>query len=147
MQVFFHQLFDYDYQLNKRLMDALAHTQEVPQKALDLFSHILNAHHIWNKRLAGKTPELGVFQTHEPKAWEAIHEDNQRTTFGLIRNADGFEGSITYTNSKGDVYTNVVRDVLFHIVNHGTHHRGQINSILREAGLEPIPLDYIFYKR
>jgi uncharacterized damage-inducible protein DinB len=47
----------------------------------------------------------------------------------------------------GDTYTNSVQEILFHIINHSTYHRGQIMAQLRESGLEAISTDYIFYKR
>jgi uncharacterized damage-inducible protein DinB len=34
---------------------------------------------------------------------------------------------------------------LFHVVNHGTHHRGQIVSMLRIIGIKPIPQDFVFF--
>ncbi len=44
-------------------------------------------------------------------------------------------------------FTNVIQDVLFHFINHSTYHRGQIAIQMKEAGLEPIATDYIFFKR
>jgi uncharacterized damage-inducible protein DinB len=35
--------------------------------------------------------------------------------------------------------------VLMHVMNHGTHHRAQIMTQLREFGVDPIPQDYIFF--
>lgn len=40
-----------------------------------------------------------------------------------------------------------IQQILFHIANHFTHHRGQIISDLRQNGIEPRISDYIFYKR
>ncbi|NNG11293.1 MAG: damage-inducible protein DinB, partial [Arenibacter sp.] len=40
-----------------------------------------------------------------------------------------------------------ITDMLFHIINHSTHHRGQISVDLRNNAIEPPVLDYAFYKR
>lgn len=120
---------------------------EVPEKSIELFSHILNAHHIWNARVTGKKSEYKVFQVHEVKDWGDIHYENQRKSFEITSRADDFDLRIDYENSKGRLFTNNLQDVLFHIINHSTHHRGQISTNFRANDIEPIPFDYIFYKR
>lgn len=41
-----------------------------------------------------------------------------------------------YVNRKGEKHRFGVGDVLLHIFNHATHHRGQISQILDDAGVE-----------
>lgn len=149
MKAFLNQLFDYNFYCNKKLIEACNTFDLVPAKSIERFSHILNAHHIWNARAVGKVPEYGVFQIHELKKWTDIHYENQRASFEIITNTDleDFDKRIDYENSEGRLFTNTLRDILFHIVNHSTHHRGQIAIDFRTAGIEPIPLDYIHYKR
>jgi uncharacterized damage-inducible protein DinB len=149
VKVFINQLFDYNFYCNKKLIEACNTMEKVPAKSMELFSHVLNAHHIWNARALGKTPHYGVFELHEVKAWGDIHYENQRASFEIITNADidDFEKRIDYENSEGRLFTDTLKDILFHIVNHSTHHRGQISMDFRANGLEPIPLDYIYYKR
>lgn len=36
-------------------------------------------------------------------------------------------------------------DIVRHIVNHGTYHRGNLSAMLRQQGLNGIPTDYVFY--
>ncbi len=36
-------------------------------------------------------------------------------------------------------------DILRHVVNHGTYHRGNITAMLRQQGYAGVPTDYIFY--
>ena len=36
-------------------------------------------------------------------------------------------------------------DILQHVVNHGTYHRGNVTAMLRQQGYSGIPTDYIFY--
>ncbi|MEO9892572.1 DinB family protein [Aurantibacter sp.] len=147
MKVFFNQLFDYNFYCNKKIIELCAGESDVSEKTIELFSHILNAHHIWNSRIIGKQPEFDVWQIHTITSWNDIHYDNQRSTFEITSNVDDFDKRIDYENSKGRLFANNVKDILFHILNHSTHHRGQISMNLRANNIEPMPLDYVFYKR
>lgn len=147
MKVFFNELFDYNFFCNKKFIEEYMAVKKMPEKSLGLFSHILNAHHIWNARLQGKLPSYEVWHLQPVKDWSDIHYENQRNTFEIITNTDNFEQRIDYENSEGRVFSNTIKDILFHIINHSTHHRGQIAMDLRSHKLEPLKLDYIFYKR
>ena len=147
MEPFFHQLFDYNFYCNKKLIESCSGLKKVPERTMQLFSHILNAHHIWNARLQESEAQYGVWDVHPIEKWEELHYENQRTSFELISNATSFEKRISYRTTEGQLYTNSLQDILFHIINHSTHHRAQITNDLRASGLEPLPLDYIIYKR
>ncbi len=147
MKVFFNQLFDYNFYCNKKLIETCSEIDNTPEKSIELFSHILNAHHIWNSRIMGKSSQYDVFQIHDIKNWGDIHYENQRTSFEIITNADDFERRVDYENSEGRLFICDLQDILFHIINHSTHHRGQISMSLRNNNIEPIPFDYIYYKR
>ncbi|SHI55549.1 DinB family protein [Pseudozobellia thermophila] len=147
MKLFFDQLFDYNYFCNKKLIDYCLGLDTVPEKSSRLFSHVLNAHHIWNARLCKERPKYEVFQIHEVGNWHDIHYENQRCSFDITSNTQDFEKRIDYENSKGRLFTNTVQDILFHIINHSTHHRGQIAMDFRLNDIEPLGMDYIFYKR
>ncbi|MEL6485509.1 MAG: DinB family protein, partial [Bacteroidota bacterium] len=112
-----------------------------------LFSHILNAHHVWNSRILQKPAKHKVWDTHDVSLWENMHYENQRTTFEIVTNAEDLNLRIDYENSEGRPYGNELKDMLFHVINHSTHHRGQILAELRSQKPESFPLDYIFYKR
>jgi len=119
----------------------------VPEKSIELFSHILNAHHLWNARLLETEPKFKAIQIHDIKDWGDIHYENQRSSFEIITNADDFEKRVDYENSEGRLFISDLRDILFHIINHSVHHRGQISMDFRKNEIEPIPFDYIYYKR
>lgn len=54
---------------------------------------------------------------------------------------------VEFRNSAGQACADRVDDILRHLVNHGTHHRGQIASQLRAAGHAPETLDFIVWRR
>lgn len=77
---------------------------------------------------------------------EEIENENYRKSLELLDSKDLTE-EISYENSKGEQYRNSVQEILIHIVNHSTYHRGQIAVEFRQKGIEPVVSDYIFYKR
>ncbi len=147
MKGFLQQLFDYNFYCNKKLIAQCGSQENIPENCTRLFSHILNAHHIWNQRILESPVKYTVWQEHPFEDWEDIHYDNQRTSFEIITNADDLNKRVEYENSEGRTFANELKDILFHIVNHSTHHRGQILMDFRGSGIIPEPLDYIFYKR
>lgn len=147
METLFNQLFDYNFYCNKNLIAKVKEMGAIPDNSLKFFSHILNAHHIWNNRLINEESKYGIWEVHEIKDWEDIHYENQRATFEVIRNTNDFNRRIEYQTTSGRTFANEIKDILFHIINHSTHHRGQITMDFRQHGIEPQALDYIFYKR
>ncbi|MDF0714621.1 DinB family protein [Muricauda sp. 334s03] len=147
MKGFLQQLFDYNFHCNKKIIEQCSGLDHVPDNCIRLFSHILNAHHIWNQRIQERPAEFGVWDLHDTGLWEDIHYENQRTSFEVISNTDTFDRRVEYTNSTGKNFSNKLEDILFHIINHSTHHRGQIMMELRNVGIVPEPLDYVHYKR
>ena len=90
---------------------------------------------------------VDVWQEHPLGNWQDIHYENQRTSFEIVTNADDFEKRVEYETTEGRVFANDLKDILFHIINHSTHHRGQILMDFRSNGMDPDQLDYIFYRR
>jgi uncharacterized damage-inducible protein DinB len=147
MKFFFNELFDYNFYCNKKWIEICNNLENVPEKSLEHFSHILNAHHIWNSRILSEPSEFDVAQQHPIKEWGDLHYENQRRSFEIITNADDFEKRIDYDNSEGRLFITTLQDVLFHIINHSTHLRGQIVMDFKNNKLEPLAMDYIHYKR
>jgi uncharacterized damage-inducible protein DinB len=145
MQKFFTDIFEYHHHFNQKLVDVLSENENLLEKGtIQLFCHTLNAHNIWNSRILGK-PEFGVQQLHLLSDCKKIDTDNLQETIEIINNSD-FDNRLVHTNAKGYHYNNTIQEVLFHINNHSTHHKGQIIADLRLAGIEPLVTDYIFYK-
>lgn len=118
----------------------------MPKKALRLLNHTLNAHEIWNTRIFQKTPAVGVWDIRPFETLESVNTNNFWQTADIL---DGYEFNniVTYTNSRGETFANTVQDILFHIINHSTYHRGQIATDCKVHGITPLMSDYIFYKR
>jgi uncharacterized damage-inducible protein DinB len=147
MNSFFQELFDYSHHYNTLLIEEFVKNKEkIPEKSQVLFSHVLNAHHIWNSRINGLRNAYTVWQKQPPEHFISIENDNYETTIKILQQSS-LEQTIHYTNSQGDRFSNSIRDVLFHVINHSTYHRAQIATDLKFHGMVPLTSDYIFYKR
>ncbi len=147
MKDFFKELFEYSHHYNQELIEIIQNNPEnISDNALNLFSHILNAHHIWNNRLIGNIPKYRVWQEHGPHEMIFIEYQNFEESLRILETLDLNE-TIDYRNTAGKQFNNGIRDILFHIINHSTYHRAQIATEFRTSGLEPLMTDFIFYKR
>jgi uncharacterized damage-inducible protein DinB len=53
-----------------------------------------------------------------------------------------------YQNSKREQFKQPIFEMLIHLFNHDTYHRGQLVTMMRELGIEKIPqTDYIVWSR
>ena len=146
MKDFFKDIFEYHHHFNQKLVEQLVENENIlPERTIPLFSHSINAHKIWNARINRKE-ELGIHQRHSLQECKRIDNDNYKETLHIL-NACKLEEDITYKNSKEVKFKNSIQQILFHISNHFSHHKGQIISDLRLSGIAPIVTDYIFYKR
>lgn len=146
MKAFFTDIFEYHHHFNQKLAEQLIeHKSKLPDRTIPLLSHSINAHQIWNARIT-KKEELGVHQVHTLKVCKHIDHDNYKQTLNILDLYE-LDENVMYTNSKGIEFNNSIQEVLFHIANHFSHHKGQIISDVRQSGVAPIVTDYIFYKR
>lgn len=144
MEQFFKELFEYGHYFNQKLGDLFAaNPDKISEKSVRLYSHILNAHQIWNNRIEPKQPAFGVWEIHPIENCKDIDKINYENSLLILDKFD-LNDTINYKNTKG---RKSIRDILFHIVNHSTYHRGQIATEFRQNGIDPLVTDYIFYKR
>ncbi len=144
---FFKELFAYNHHFNRQLATLFAaHADKTPVKSVKWFSHILNAHQVWNSRILPGKNRFGVWDVHDVNDLIEIDEVNYMDSMKIL-DQGSLQTEIKYLTSKGEPFTNTTRDILFHIINHSTYHRGQIAADFRQHGIEPIVTDYIFYKR
>jgi uncharacterized damage-inducible protein DinB len=77
-----------------------------------------------------------------------IESSSELSAFILAKSKSFLSTRYAYKNMKGEPFENTYEDTLFHVVNHGTYHRGQVITMLREAGLKQLPsTDLIHYIR
>lgn len=139
-------LFEYTYHFNNEMIKIISENiSKVDEKIISLINHTLNAQQVWNSRILNEK-SFEVWQINSFEKLEEINNQNFKTSIQIIENSD-FDQRIEYQNSKGSKFENTIFEILFQAINHSTYHRGQINSLLKQSGIEPILTDYIFYKR
>lgn len=147
MKQFFKELFEYGHHFNQKLGDVFTGSSDkTPEKSVKLYNHILNAHQIWNTRIELKQPTVGVWEIRPICNFTEIDKINYENSLFILDHFD-LNSTINYTNTKGQPFSNRIQDILFHVINHSTYHRGQIATDFRQNGIEPLTTDYIFYKR
>lgn len=146
MKPFFEDLFRYSHHFNQELADLFAdNPDKTPERSLKLYSHILNAQMIWNCRIEGSQPPFGVWDIHSLGDYKSIDKTNYERSLRILHHRD--LSSIVEYSTRGQEFKNSIRDILFHVINHSTYHRGQIATDLRQNGIDPLVTDYVFYKR
>lgn len=139
------ELIEYDREMNLAMLDHLmAHDVLSDPYILKLASHVLNAQHIWLWRIHKTEPEYAVWQIHDMMASRPEFEAHYEKLFELCNEEDR---EVVYQNSKGISFSNSLRHILFHLVNHSNYHRAQINTKLVSLGRPALASDFIFYKR
>lgn len=147
MNSFLKELYQYNQTVNDKIIDTIRKgIDRVPKRTVEIAAHMLLAHQTWNMRMLEEKGLKNVWQELRVEEWSSLNSKNTLTSLDILANKD-IDETFRYTNTKGEPFTNSYRDVLFHVINHSTYHRGQINADLRRAGLEPVVTDYIFYKR
>jgi uncharacterized damage-inducible protein DinB len=129
-------MFDYDRWANLQWMPLAGLMSQQP-----VLLHIVSAQVRWLSRIED-TPE---WQPSMPDF--ALHLDRSiRSWKRFILGAD-LSKVIYYTTSDGMNYNNSVSEIVRHVVNHGTYHRGQLRGIASERGFEFPETDYITFLR
>ncbi len=114
--------------------------------------HIWDAETIWMKRLNGKSLHEWPSETFKGSFLEFQKEflGGSGKFYMFVINKDGKDlaKELTYKNTKGVQFTTKIYHILQHAVNHSTFHRGQIITMLRNAGVTQLPsTDFIAYVR
>ena len=110
--------------------------------------HLYGADVIWTARLCSRPairfddlPALPPLDLLQPQ-WLALQSGRRDFVSGL-----GPEQEIAYANLKGEAQRNTVGEVVRHLVNHATHHRGQVVGMLRQLGHAAPNTDLIAFYR
>jgi uncharacterized damage-inducible protein DinB len=112
-------------------------------------NHLLTADRIWMHRLEGKGahPDRLNATIHDdlPSLREArVAEDQRIVNFVNSLDAADFDKSLDYKRLNGMPQRQPVAEILAHLFNHQTHHRGQAHAALTALGVsEPEPLDLL----
>jgi len=137
--------FAYDAWANQEVLSAIRGNVSDNARSLQLMSHILAAERVWLERLKQQPQSVPVWPEPDLAQCEAEAAQLGRLWFDFLDliTAGDVALTISYKNSKGEVYTSAIVDVLTHVVMHSAYHRGQIASHMRANGQTPAYTDFI----
>jgi uncharacterized damage-inducible protein DinB len=159
-QQHFTQLARYNVWATQQLLSAIEPVNEFDyRRDLRLFfksihgtlNHLLVGEHmLWQRRFArGESPKVGLDMEVEPERDRLAQalKGGAKVWEPLIASwpAERFDGTLSYTNLRGQAMSLPFATTLAHVFNHGTHHRGQISAALTQLGQPAPELDLVFF--
>jgi uncharacterized damage-inducible protein DinB len=153
-------LYDYNAWANRRVLEAAsALTNEQFTKPMgssfssvrDTLAHIWGAEWVWLERFQGRSP-TSLPDTAQFKGLASLREKWAEQEARLL----AFVGKLTsedlnrvmeYKTLKFGVYRNPLWQSMQHLVNHGTYHRGQVTTLLRQHAAQPLLTDLMHFYR
>ncbi|HEY0674446.1 MAG TPA: DinB family protein [Longimicrobiales bacterium] len=154
------ELYAFNRWANARMMSAI--DQLTPEEfsrdlknshpsVRDTVLHIMSSEWVWLARWLGTSP-TGI-----PDEWQAYNLAQINTEWGALQSAQSafvdqlrdhdLDRVVAYRNLKGEDHSNALWQLLRHMVNHSSYHRGQITTLLRQLGHTPVATDLVLYFR
>jgi len=156
----FRCLYDFNYWANHRLLEnCAALTKDQFTRDLgssypsvrDTLVHIMGGEGFWLERWQGRSPkavpsieplpDLASVREH----WAKIERDVQE--FVTTRSGEDLARILHYRTTEGNPNSQPLWQMMQHLANHGSYHRGQVTTMLRQLGAAPVPTDLILYYR
>ena len=147
-------LFDYNRWAMTRAFDAAA-TLTPEQLGRDLGAshgsvlgtlfHISGADWLWVERWKGISPSRFMDPAELPTLeavrahWTSV--DRERTALIDALGEDRLQAPLSYRNLKGVEFTFPLVQMMQHVANHATYHRGQLTTMMRQLGAPPVATD------
>ena len=154
------QLYEYNAWANRRALEAAsALTREQFTKQLgssfssvrDTLSHIFGVEWLWLERFQGRSPSAipDNAEYADIAKLKASWAEFEPTLLNFVRGLtqQDLDRVMEYKTMKFGVYRNPLWQSMLHLVNHGTYHRGQVTTMLRQLGAQPILTDLMHFYR
>lgn len=113
--------------------------------------HTMGAEWIWLERWKGLSPDRGPAESDFPDAaslqarWAALEE--HRRDWLRSQRPDSDLTVISYRTFKGEPFAGPLWQLVQHVANHSTYHRGQVVAMLRQLGAKAPATDLVAWDR
>jgi uncharacterized damage-inducible protein DinB len=154
------EMFDYNAWANRRTFEAAAkvsagdYHKDLKSSHGSLhgtLAHLVGAEKVWLERWLnpGSKPSIKIEDASSPEDLQTIWEElnARREKFIASLTEEKLHGTITMYALSGAAYTHAYVEMMQHLVNHSTYHRGQIAGMMRQLGSQPATTDWILYRR
>ncbi len=136
---------------SKRVLDAVMALPEEQrdrdlgvshQSVMHTLRHIVMADRNWLYRVLGTAPpDAGRVEEEWPRLWKQWEDAAASWTDADLASV------IEYRDLKGNAHRSRLEEIVMHVVNHATLHRGQVMGMMRQLGVAPPATDLIFFYR
>lgn len=161
MKELLSQLAAYNIWANQKLLETILalpaekQQQELPSSFKSLYTtvlHMLNAESVWWQRMKLQERINSPMDNFKGSMQELVNEliQQNRQWQEWVNNATEpvLDHVFQYYNQKKESFKQPIYQMLLHVFNHGTYHRGQLVNMLRQLGIEKIPqTDFIVWSR
>lgn len=147
---YFTQLYAYDDWANRRALETLRAVPTDLPRPRKLLAHICAAKEVWMARLRNRNP--GNILIFPERSLDQCAQDIKRMSGAYSEFLSGLadadlERELEYRNLKGDPFSTPIGEILTHVGAHGAYHRGQIATLVRDSGHDPLGTDFILFTR
>jgi uncharacterized damage-inducible protein DinB len=114
-------------------------------------AHMMSAEWIWLERFKGISPPRMFDEAEFPdvialrERWVTI-EEHRDVWLGQLPD-ESLEQVVRYQNTKGELFKAPLWQLIQHVVNHASYHRGQVTTLLRLLGSRPMNTDMLTWDR
>ena len=138
------RLFAHLQWADEQVLAALRAATSAPEGAVQLYAHVLASEYNWLARLAG-TAQMDVRPTLSLHACEVLARDNHARLDAFVASLESadLDHVVAYRSRDGQTQERRLEDILLHVALHAVYHRGQVATLLRQAGETPNATDYI----
>lgn len=153
-------LYDYNTWANHRILDASASvapeqfTRDLGSSfhsLRDTLAHIYGAEWVWLERWHGRTPtglpSSADFPDFETTQRRLTDIDRNLVDYVASLNAGDLQRIHEIKTTAGVPYAQPLWQMLQHVANHSTYHRGQVTTMLRQLGAKAVGTDMILFYR
>ena len=99
-----------------------------------------DAYRIWWQRLQKDSniigPTVNVDHPIETVVENILKYNKQWIDWVTNASIAELDSVLDFKTMKGDAFSQPMRDIVLHLSNHGTYHRGQLVTMLRQLGVE-----------
>jgi uncharacterized damage-inducible protein DinB len=145
----FLRMFAYDDWANRECIAAMRAADSIANDAVGRMAHILSAQKLWLERILQQTQTMAIWPGLAIEDCMSLADEvssgwrNYLERIGNRFAPGSLDDLIEYRNSKGEIWSSKVQDVLTHVLFHSAYHRGQIALQMRSSGEQPAYTDFI----
>ena len=158
----FRQLAAYNHWANMRLYEAaLAMPEEQYRQPTGVFfgslhgtlNHLVLTDRVWMKRLDGRGEHPNqlnaiLYEDRQELLRARLAEDARLSNLIASYSEADLTKPLEYKTTSGKPYSQNLQDILLHLFNHQTHHRGHAHACVSiVTGQEPPSLDLLMFQR